>query len=286
MWNPPRSPIAILLYKAVLIFLQTTFAIWFRLYRVCSTVSEYISAITKHHHRTPQIIKRDVGRLKKIPHHLAIILEYKKDGGLELLIHQIAELSCWCLSSGIRILTIYEKEGKFYLKEGDLNLFLGRIKEYQSTTYRIISQKMQSYFGRSMHNIKIRSPYISFFSNDNFNDNETNYLVDLEINFISQEDGRESLVDLTKTLCELSQSDKFSIKDISVELVDSGMNAFLLTEPQLLMAFTSTCTLQGFPPWQIRFTEIFFVQSEDSVDYHVFIKGLQLYANAEMRWGK
>ncbi|QSL64403.1 hypothetical protein MERGE_001704 [Pneumocystis wakefieldiae] len=141
---------------------------------------------------------------------------------------------------------------------------------------------MQSYFGRSVHNIKIRSPYVSFFSNDN----ETNYLVDLEINFISQEDGRESLVDLTKTLCELSQSGKFSTKDISVELVDSGMSAFLLTEPQLLMAFTSTCTLQGFPPWQIRFTEIFFVQSEDSVDYHVFIKGLQLYANAEMRWGK
>ncbi|KTW29305.1 hypothetical protein T552_01260 [Pneumocystis carinii B80] len=272
MWNPPRSPVAILLYKAVFIFLQTAFSIWIRLCTLRYTLGEYVSAITKYHHRTPQIIKKDVGGLKKIPNHLAIILEYKKEGGVELLIHQIAELSCWCLSSGIRILTIYEKEG--------------RIKEYQSTTYHIISQKMQSYFGRSRHNIKIRSPYISFFSNDNFNDNETNYLVDLEINFISQEDGRESLVDLTKTLCELSQSGKFSTKDISIELVDSGMNAFLLTEPQLLMVFTSTCTLQGFPPWQIRFTEIFFAQNDDSVNYHVFIKGLQLYANAEMRWGK
>lgn len=271
MWNPPRSPITILFYKVVLIFLQTAFALWFRLYMLCFTINEYISAIKKYHHRTPQIIKRDVGRLKKIPYHLAIILEYKKDGGLELLIHQVAELSCWCVSSGIKILTIYEKEG--------------RIKKYQSTTYRIISQKMQSYFGISRHNIKIRSPYVSFFFNDDVS-NETNYPVDLEINFISQEDGRESLVDLTKTLCELSQSGKFSTKDISIELVDAGMNVSLLTEPQLLMAFTPTCTLQGFPPWQIRFTEIFFVQNGDSVDYHIFMKGLQLYANAEMRWGK
>ncbi|KTW26573.1 ditrans,polycis-polyprenyl diphosphate synthase [Pneumocystis jirovecii RU7] len=287
MWSPPKSRGVIFFYKIVLIFLQIAFTIWSRLYMLCFTINEYISAITKYHHRTPQIIKRDVGRLKKIPHHLAVILEYKKDGGLELLIHQVAELSCWCVSSGIRILTIYEKEG--------------RMKEYQSATYRIILQRMQSYFGRSRHNIKIRSPYVSVFSSDEVSNDETNYpigknllcnfiviinILDLEIIFISQEDGRESLVDLTKTLCELSQSDKFSIKDISIELVDAGMNTSLLSEPQLLMAFTPTCTLQGFPPWQIRFTEIFFVQSEDSVDYHVFMKGLQLYANAEMRWGK
>ncbi|KAG4303704.1 hypothetical protein PCK1_000222 [Pneumocystis canis] len=272
MWSPPKSPVVIFFYKMVLIFLQTMFTIWSRLYMLCFKINEYIFAIRKYHHRTPQIIKRDVGRLKKIPNHLAIILEYKKDGGMELLIHQVAELSCWCVSSGIKILTIYEKEG--------------RMKEYQTAAYRIISQRMQSYFGRSRHNIKIRLPYFSVFSNDDINNDKTNYPVDLEINFISQEDGRESLVDLTKTLCELSQSGKFSAKDISIELVDAGMNASLLTEPQLLIAFTPTCTLQGFPPWQIRFTEIFFVQSEDSVDYYIFMKGLQLYSNAEMRWGK
>lgn len=272
MWSPPKSPAAILFYKIILILLQTLFSIWSRLYMLFFTINEYISVITKYHHRTPQIIRRDVRRLKKIPHHLAIILEYKKDGGIELLIHQVAELSCWCISSGIRILTIYEK--------------YGRIKQYQTTTYRIISQIIQSYFGRSRHNIKIRSPYASFFSDSDVNNDETNYPVDLEINFISQEDGRESLIDLTKTLCELSQSGKFSTKDISIELVDAGMNASFLEEPQLLMAFTPTCTLQGFPPWQIRFTEIFFVENDNYVDYHIFMKGLKLYANAEMRWGK
>ncbi|KAG4305057.1 hypothetical protein PORY_001732 [Pneumocystis oryctolagi] len=168
MWSPPRSPVVIFFYKVVLIFLQITFTIWSRLYILCFTINEYISAITKYHHRTPQIIKRDVGKLKKIPHHLAIILEYKKDGGLELLIHQVAELSCWCVSSGIKILTIYEKEG--------------RMKEYQSVTHRTISQRLQSYFGRSRHNIKIRSPYVSVFSSDDVsNDKKIDYPVGKKI---------------------------------------------------------------------------------------------------------
>ena len=39
--------------------------------------------------------------------------------------------------------------------------------------------------------------------------------------FISEEDGRESMVDLTKTLCDMAQRGKLSSEDVSVELIDA-----------------------------------------------------------------
>lgn len=57
--------------------------------------------------------------------------------------------------------------------------------------------------------------------------------------FISEEDGRESLVDLTKTLCDMAQRGKLSSDDVSVELVDAEVKGGF---------YSLLCeALQGFP---------------------------------------
>jgi undecaprenyl pyrophosphate synthase len=108
----------------------------------------------------------------------------------------------------------------------------------------------------------------------------------LSILLLSAEDGRDSLVDLTKTLAEMSQRSKLSSNDISQELLDAELTESVMGEPDLLVLFGPMVELSGYPPWQIRLTEIFHVQDNHGVGYQVFLRALYNYANAQMRFGR
>ena len=108
----------------------------------------------------------------------------------------------------------------------------------------------------------------------------------LSILLLSAEDGRDSLVDLTKTLTEMSQRSKISASDISIDLVDALISESVMGEPDLLVLFGPTVELSGYPPWQLRLTEIFHVQDNHGVGYQVFLRALYNYANAQMRFGR
>jgi dehydrodolichyl diphosphate syntase complex subunit NUS1 len=108
----------------------------------------------------------------------------------------------------------------------------------------------------------------------------------LSVLLLSAEDGRDSLVDLTKTLAEMSQRSKLSASDISVDLVDAELSESVMGEPDLLVLFGPVAELSGYPPWQIRLTEIFHVEDNHGVGYQVFLRALYNYANAQMRFGR
>jgi dehydrodolichyl diphosphate syntase complex subunit NUS1 len=112
----------------------------------------------------------------------------------------------------------------------------------------------------------------------------------LSILLLSAEDGRDSLVDLTKTLAEMSQRSKISSSDINIDLVEAEISESLMGdlmgEPDLLVLFGPTQELSGYPPWQIRLTEIFYVQDNQGVGYQVFLRALYNFAHAQMRFGR
>jgi len=108
----------------------------------------------------------------------------------------------------------------------------------------------------------------------------------LSILLISEEDGQDSIVDLTKTLTEMTQRSKITLNDISIELVDAELSESVMGEPELLILFGPTVELDGYPPWQIRLTEIYNVQDNQGVGYQVFLRALYNYANAQMRFGR
>jgi dehydrodolichyl diphosphate syntase complex subunit NUS1 len=108
----------------------------------------------------------------------------------------------------------------------------------------------------------------------------------LSVLLLSAEDGRDSLVDLTKTLAEMSQRSKLSSNDISVDLVDAELSESVMPEPDLLVLFGPMVELSGYPPWQVRLTEIFHVEDNHGVGYQVFLRALYNFANAQMRFGR
>jgi len=74
-----------------------------------------VFAILYYHHRTPELIQKDVKGLSRLPEHLSVILkledEAKGGAGLEGLVDEVAEIAAWCACAGISTLSIYERTG-------------------------------------------------------------------------------------------------------------------------------------------------------------------------------
>lgn len=85
----------------------------------------------------------------------------------------------------------------------------------------------------------------------------------------------------------MSQSHKLSPPDVSQELIDAEISESVMGEPDLLLLFGEKVQLEGYPPWQVRLTEIFALRDwTGGVGYHVFLRGLRKFGGAEMRFGR
>lgn len=148
--------------------------------------------------------------------------------------------------------------------------------------YEAVTQKLAFYYGGEHPTLSVSSPHREGYSVSDVDSS----LGHLKLHLISSQDGRESVVDLTRTLAEMSQKGKLSPKDISMELIDAELSQGIMSEPDLLILFGPNVELSGYPPWQIRLTEIFCLKDNEAFGYQVFLKALRNYASAQMRRGK
>lgn len=106
-----RSALNLLVYNLI----HTVFSIYIRIRQAYHTVAYRVLSILYYHHRTPELIDRDVKGLKKKPRHLSVILKLDDErggAGLERLVNEAAEIAAWCACAGIPMLSIYEKTGE------------------------------------------------------------------------------------------------------------------------------------------------------------------------------
>lgn len=108
----------------------------------------------------------------------------------------------------------------------------------------------------------------------------------LLVRLVSYEDGRDSLVDLTKTLAEMAQRNKVDPADIEPALLDVELKESVMEESDLLIIFGPHVEFNGYPPWHLHITEVFHVPDNEGVGYQVFYNGLCKFANAQFRWGR
>lgn len=202
-------------------------------------------------------------------------LQSMENGSIEVLLEEMAEIAAWCACAGIPMLSVYEKTGV--------------LKNLVPRVHRTVAGKIHSYFGRRRPSLQIRAPHMPTFLNGDTSERNSSRSDDagyLSILLLSAEDGRSTLVDLTKTLVEMSQHQKLSPGDISVDLIDAEISESIMGEPDLLLLFGPNVKLQGYPPWQLRLTEIFHLQDNEGVEYQVFLRALHRYAKVQMRFGR
>lgn len=113
--RPVRSFVTNQLHLVVFTLIHTLFSLYIRLRQTIHVVYDRILAILYYHHRAPELIKQDVKALSRLPQHLSVILDLKREqrgtAGLEALLEEVAEISAWCTCVGIPTLSIYEKTG-------------------------------------------------------------------------------------------------------------------------------------------------------------------------------
>ena len=109
-----RPAIRHLIHSLIYNIIHIIFSIYIRIRQVYHAILSQVLAVLYYHHRTPELIKRDVSRLTKVPKHLSVILQLPPEGGkkLETLVNDACEFAAWSASAGVPMLSIYEKTGE------------------------------------------------------------------------------------------------------------------------------------------------------------------------------
>lgn len=112
-----RPALRQLLYNFIYTVIHIVFSIYIRARRVYHAIVDRLLAVLHYHHRTPELIKKDVQGLSKVPKHLSVILDLPPEGGnkdrLETLINDACEVAAWSACAGVPMLSIYERTGEW-----------------------------------------------------------------------------------------------------------------------------------------------------------------------------
>ena len=206
------SPLSQQFYTTLLFLIHFIYIIYYRCRRLFRrTVSKVWAVLYYPRGQFAYFIRTDARKLRKRPQHLAIILADHSDMSMEafdLTFRQICQVSGWCYCAGIATLTLYERSG--ILKQRSATIFRAVQSHISRVAVAGVKPKVfvyrpQALDAPSLDQLKAQEP-------------------DLIINCISESDGRESLVDLTRTLAEMAQLGKFSAANVSQELIDAQIS--------------------------------------------------------------
>lgn len=109
---PIRTFLKSRLHQLTYTFIHIVYGIILRLVQSYHALVDRVLAIVYYHHRTPELIRKDVKGLRRLPGHLTVVLSLRKeDDALAILMDEVAELAAWSVSAGIPMLSVYEKSG-------------------------------------------------------------------------------------------------------------------------------------------------------------------------------
>ena len=98
------------------------------------------------------------------------------------------------------------------------------------------------------------------------------------LSILSKEDGRKKFVEDVRDLLH-----KVEPQQVNLEKVQDYVG--WTSDPELLINFGSPLCLRGFPPWQLRLTEIFSIPTHRNIPQKVFIDCLKNYSRTNQRIG-
>ena len=111
-----RPAIRHLIHSLIFTIIHMFFSIYIRIRQLYHAVFGRVLTAVHYHHHTPELIRRDVKGLSKVPKHLSVMLELSPEGGnkdrLETLLNDACEIAAWSASAGVPTLSIYERTGE------------------------------------------------------------------------------------------------------------------------------------------------------------------------------
>ncbi|KAI9473712.1 MAG: Decaprenyl diphosphate synthase-like protein [Benjaminiella poitrasii] len=244
------------LYKSLLYALQFVYIV-FIAFRSLYTYL-YNLYIFKRCHDIQQRIQYDKTQLTKIPHHLTILisrelLSTRTYQDWEKIMSDISLTTCWAWEFGIKEVSVYDATGVLKSMVTDL-------QEQQSTAFH------------------------DWVNNGDDSNKERNRS-EVKFSILSAEDGKPYVGRVAQQLARNNLNSEFDIS-----LVNQQMHVNTISDPDLMIIYNGLphnyISLDGYPPWHIRLTEMINCFNCHRLDYGLFSKCLYRYSKVEQRFGR
>ena len=228
-----------------------------------------------------------------LPKHIAIIMDgnrrWAKERGLTTKdghkagSKNLERIAKFCNNIGIKYLTVYAFSTENWK----------RTKEEVSTLMFILRANLDSMLRKmDLENIKLR--VIGERENIPADiQNKINKLVEktknntgLVLNIAFNYGGRNEIVHASKVIAEKVKSGEIEIEDITTELISDNLYTAGQADPDLLIRTSKELRTSGFLPWQITYSEFYFVEKfwpeflEDDL-----IEAIKIYQKRNRRFG-
>ena len=228
-----------------------------------------------------------------LPKHIAIIMDgnrrWAKERGLTTKdghkagSKNLERIAKFCNNIGIKYLTVYAFSTENWK----------RTKEEVSTLMFILRANLDSMLRKmDLENIKLR--VIGERENIPADiQNKINKLVEktknntgLVLNIAFNYGGRNEIVHSSKVIAEKVKSGEIEIEDITTELISHNLYTAGQADPDLLIRTSKELRTSGFLPWQITYSEFYFVEKfwpeflEDDL-----IEAIKIYQKRNRRFG-
>lgn len=111
--TPIRTFLKQQLHRLIYVIIHLCLGFYIRISQTIAAVTDRVLAVTYYHHRSPELIARDVKGLSRMPEHLSVLLKLRKreEDALQTLMDETAELAAWTTCAGIPVLSVYERTG-------------------------------------------------------------------------------------------------------------------------------------------------------------------------------
>jgi len=270
-------------FYLILFAMHIVYSVYLVIYKVISNIKDKLAE--RKFELTPKTLSMNVGYLKKIPKHLSFIIQIQPkdlENPTELF-NNIKQLVYWSMEVGIPYISFYDYNG--YLKQ--------HVKEIANIFDKEVnfpaSPKLSVSFNCSGSRVTSQTLTNTYILNNN--EKQKTLFKEFLVNFISYDDGKPQIAKvaalLSKTM-KSSEVDRMNIQEMN-DVITKYSYENDGCDPELIIIYGGTpeyFQLYGYPPWQIRLSEIYHVYGKTDITYAGFINGLFRYSRCEQRDGK
>ncbi|ORX45058.1 Undecaprenyl diphosphate synthase [Piromyces finnis] len=271
------------IFYVILFGMHVFYSIYLMFNKIISNIKDKLAE--KKFELTPKTLSMNVVYLKKIPKHLSFIIQIqpKDHENPTELFHNIKQLIYWSIEVGIPYISFY-----------DYNSFLKQhIKEIANTFDEEVhfpaAPEFSIKFNGSGDLVTARHLTNTYILNNN--EKQKTFYSHFHVNFISYDDGKPQIAKVASLLSKTMKSSE--VQCMTIEAMNEVISKYTFKndgcDPELIIIYGGTpeyFQLYGYPPWQIRLSEIYYVPGKKDITYAGFINGLFRYSRCEQRVGK
>lgn len=222
---------------------------------------EFIGLIRPRSLKLPENILEecDVNEIKKLPSHLVFVI-----GCEDISFVDLSKIIDWCVALGISCVSFYDRNG---IVKANSNNFK---REFEKLRPNLVSKVVWS----------------EKYSTDTTVNGTDGFKSPTRVNFLSFDDGKPTIVKLTKELSQAVVNGSVKIEEIDTNLLNEKLKINHFPDPDIAIIAGKTFSTFGLLPWHIRITEFFNLPTHHSISPKEFIDILKLYSKCEKRYGK